>query len=648
MTAAQAVPLRLQQFLDRLDGVTGWYPQWSARCPAHSDQHASLSVGVGDDGLAVVTCHGGADGGCDWSALRPALLARRVPEKVVRGSNPPAPASGDQRPEQTRPLASRRRQSRRLVAVPDQDAVDRFVWAISEEQIQDVSQWRGIGEATLIQADLGYDAHRERYTLPIRDLRTGELVDVEFCPATGSHRKWLQRPGGRGRLFAPLGLRDDIRVVLCEGEWDALVAAERGFNAVATTGGAGQPPAAELLEPLRGREVVIAFDCDDSGRAGAVKLATALAAVGCRVAVADLGLADKEDISDFFVKYGKTAADFAAALDRADPWVEQATDEEAEQLPGGIQSVDWADFWATEPTPIRYLVDPLIADGEVTRVYAQAKVGKSLLMLECAAGLATGRGALGKVTGESVSVVYVDQENTPDDWRTRLSDMGYGPDDDWSSLHWFSLQSWPPLDTAAGGAELLRVVQERGARLVVLDTQSKLLEGEEDKSFTGAAFYRHTLLPLKRLGVAVVVIDHAGKDGSSPRGSSTKQDDVDTIWRVEKAGSGRVRLVRTHGRKRHAVDDLRLVREADPLRHIPQRPSQPAPVSGGDLASSATHLDEKVRDCVAAFHGLEPAIDPAKTSQRQALDRLRADGFKCRAADARAAWKVFVAEANQS
>jgi hypothetical protein len=150
MTAAQAVPLRVQQVLDRLDGVTGAYPQWSARCPAHDDRHASLSVGVGDDGLAMVTCHGGARGGCDWSALRPALLARQVPETILRGSNPPAPASGRQTPEHGRPPESRRREARRLAAVPDQDAVDRYVWAISEEQIQDVSEWRGIGEAIAV------------------------------------------------------------------------------------------------------------------------------------------------------------------------------------------------------------------------------------------------------------------------------------------------------------------------------------------------------------------------------------------------------------------------------------------------------------------------------------------------------------------
>ena len=30
---------------------------WSARCPAHDDRRASLSVGEGDDGRALIHCH---------------------------------------------------------------------------------------------------------------------------------------------------------------------------------------------------------------------------------------------------------------------------------------------------------------------------------------------------------------------------------------------------------------------------------------------------------------------------------------------------------------------------------------------------------------------------------------------------------------
>lgn len=32
---------------------------WSAKCPAHDDRNASLSISAGDDGRTLVKCHAG-------------------------------------------------------------------------------------------------------------------------------------------------------------------------------------------------------------------------------------------------------------------------------------------------------------------------------------------------------------------------------------------------------------------------------------------------------------------------------------------------------------------------------------------------------------------------------------------------------------
>ena len=45
--------------LSRLNGVRRLGEGWMARCPAHDDQHASLSVGQGDDGRWLLNCHAG-------------------------------------------------------------------------------------------------------------------------------------------------------------------------------------------------------------------------------------------------------------------------------------------------------------------------------------------------------------------------------------------------------------------------------------------------------------------------------------------------------------------------------------------------------------------------------------------------------------
>jgi hypothetical protein len=49
----------VETVLDRLDGVRHSGRGWTARCPAHEDRHASLSVSEGDDGRVLLHDHAG-------------------------------------------------------------------------------------------------------------------------------------------------------------------------------------------------------------------------------------------------------------------------------------------------------------------------------------------------------------------------------------------------------------------------------------------------------------------------------------------------------------------------------------------------------------------------------------------------------------
>ena len=222
------------------------------------------------------------------------------------------------------------------------------------------------------------------------------------------------------------------------------------------------------------------------------------------------------------------------------------------------------------------------------------------------------------------AMVYADQENTWDDWKPRLTDMGYGRETDWSRLRWYSLQSWPPLDTPAGGDCLVQHVARHGAQLVVLDTQSKFLGGDEYQASTSAAFYRHTLLPLKRLGVAGVILDHAGNDPSKPRGSSGKRDDVDTVWQLTARTRDRITATRTHSRKRHNVDTLYLRRVGDPLRH--------------EVETADERAEQLIDRCFEAILALQPIPGPT-TSGSEVLARLKKAGKGYHKATVQEAWR---------
>lgn len=214
-----------------------------------------------------------------------------------------------------------------------------------------------------------------------------------------------------------------------------------------------------------------------------------------------------------------------------------------------------------------WLIEPIIPRARLTALVGGPKTGKSLLMLDLAASVATGRSLLGEQAGQRRRVLYADLEMTPADLRERLVDMGYGPGDDFSHLVYYALPALPPLDTPTGGAELVELATANAVELVVIDTTSRVIEGDENDAGTFANMYRYTFAPLKALGIAVVRLDHTGHENSNrARGSSAKAADVDLIWSLTSTDNG-VRLERTHQRISWAPDKVQLRRIEDPLRH---------------------------------------------------------------------------------
>lgn len=231
--------------------------------------------------------------------------------------------------------------------------------------------------------------------------------------------------------------------------------------------------------------------------------------------------------------------------------------------------IDWEQFWSREAPDEDWLVEPLLARGRQTALFAGAKVGKSLLMLEVAAALATGGKALNQATGEPVHVVYADYEMTEDDLFERLESLGYGPDDDLSHLHYYLLPSLAPLNTDQGGWDFIRICERHGAQAAIIDTFGRSLDGEENANDTYLAFYRYCGMRLKQRGIALARLDHSGKDATKgQRGGSAKDGDVDIVWQLEPMEGG-VRMRRTRARMSWVPETVTLNRIDDGvLRHV--------------------------------------------------------------------------------
>jgi hypothetical protein len=232
--------------------------------------------------------------------------------------------------------------------------------------------------------------------------------------------------------------------------------------------------------------------------------------------------------------------------------------------------VDWSTFWQMEHDDDDWFAEPVFARARGHAIYAPAKLGKSLLILDIMAAVATGREILGRANPHGPRhVLYIDYEMTLRDVHERLTDYGYDETCDLSYLHYASLPSLPPLDTFAGGAMVLRLARLVGAEFVVFDTISRAVEGEENSADTFRAFYRHTGMMLKAAEIGWARVAHAGKDAEKGmRGSSAANDDVDVVWRIE-AAEGGLNLKRTHARMGWVDERLAIKRKTEPeLKHV--------------------------------------------------------------------------------
>jgi AAA domain-containing protein len=204
-----------------------------------------------------------------------------------------------------------------------------------------------------------------------------------------------------------------------------------------------------------------------------------------------------------------------------------AVEDHKSAMSAGTSGVDdWANFDQPEPPP-DWVVPDMIERGQAISIVAPGGAGKSIWTLWQTLQLAR--------AGERVG--YLDYENTRGTYRGRYKRMGATVDDLAGQVCHWSYPDLPPLDTRLGGRELTNWVDENKITVLVIDTISSVVAGDEDKSSTWLAFYRLSVVPLKARGVTMVLLDHTGKDiARGDRGSSAKRQKWDGQY-VVTAGS---------------------------------------------------------------------------------------------------------------
>lgn len=282
--------------------------------------------------------------------------------------------------------------------------------------------------------------------------------------------------------------------------------------------------------------------------------------------------------------------------------------------------IDWPGFWARDHTQEHWAMWPLIPAGRSIALYAAAKQGKSTIILAGIVAAACGLPVFGVWDTEPIDIVYLDYEMTESDIYERMTDLGFGPDIDLSHLHYAMLPSMFPLDTEGGAHQIVRLAESVNAKIVIIDTFSRAVKGEENDADTSRNFYRFTGMALKARGIACLRTDHAGKDTSlGQRGSSAKNDDVDVVWSLEKADSG-VKMTRTHSRVSWVPENINIEQverdDGTTMYRIAQRRIWPA------------GIPELGRTMDALNIGLKASIREASKTLREAGEGTRTERIR--------------------
>jgi hypothetical protein len=188
------------------------------------------------------------------------------------------------------------------------------------EALRYLTEERGLTLETVETYELGYSGDRRAIVIPIRDA-AGQLHSAKFRSLdpdapNGKKKRGLARPAALYPVRVLTGQAWPDFVVLCEGEFDALLSNQNGIPAVTSTSGTGgwqtHPEWAQLFA---GWEVAVIYDAGSEPQAA--MRAAALCQAGAEAWAVALHLGEGEDISDWFVMHQRTAAELRQLIHRS-------------------------------------------------------------------------------------------------------------------------------------------------------------------------------------------------------------------------------------------------------------------------------------------------------------------------------------------
>ena len=539
--------------LERLQGVRPCgADKWEAFCPVHENppggHKRSLSIGLGKEGRALLTCQAG----CKTADVVQAMDLR-MRDLFARNDDG----------NKTKTL------SRRIVATYEYTgAAGNLLYQVVRFEPKGFCQRRPDGEGHWV-----WGLNSGEYALGKGD--DWYAVNGK-TPDSAWRMKFPNTPRVLYRLPQLLAAAPNDWVFVVEGEKDVDTLARLGLVATTNPGGAGKWGQLANDLALHSRRVAIIPDQDNpnlkgriAGRDHGEDVARRLHGKAIEVRIVDLGTIEGfegKDVTDWAEwRDSQTVEELAAALigmaEDAPIWTPSG--DGCGVLPGPVLTC-LADV---EPREVEWLWPGRVALGRITLLVGRPGEGKSFLTIDMAARVTTGTPWPDGSTCPMGSVILISAEDDPGDTirprldahcadvrRVHLLSAVRHIDDKGDPYEvWFTLVDIAALEAALEACP--------GCRLVVVDPIGSFLGGKTDAHRDNEV--RSVLAPIAKLAekyrAAVVVVAHRRKSSGSSAddlalGSRAFTGIARAVWHLSRDKENKVRRLLLPGKNNLVAD----------------------------------------------------------------------------------------------
>jgi putative DNA primase/helicase len=196
-----------------------------------------------------------------------------------------------------------------------------------------------------------------------------------------------------------------------------------------------------------------------------------------------------------------------------------------------LKSIGFDDFLAINMPPREMLLDPIVPERSLAMLYAPRGIGKTLLSLSIVLAVASGSPLLRWHAPRQRRVLYVDGEMRLVSLQERLRSISAGlggviPNDGFRILAADNRENGLSIGSEMGQRALNPVLSD--VDLVIFDNLSTLCTNGSESASDAWVPIQNWLPKLRRQGVAVLLVHHAGTNGRQ-RGTSRRENALDTV-----------------------------------------------------------------------------------------------------------------------